>query len=124
MSEMALTADHLIVIGRGKLIADEPLADLLSRGVGRVRVSSPELPRLTALIREQGGRVDGATDGPLVVEDLAAPAIGEIAARNGIVLHELTPEHASLEETFFELTDDSVEFHGEVATTEPEAVAR
>jgi ABC-2 type transport system ATP-binding protein len=114
MSEMALTADHLIVIGRGKLIADQPIADLLSRGAGRVRVSSPELTRLTALIQAQGGRVDRGADGAVSVEDLSAPAIGEIAARHGIVLHELTAEQASLEETFFELTDDSVEFHGEV----------
>ena len=57
MSEMALTADHLIVIGRGKLIADEPIADLLSRGAGRVRVSSPDLARLTTLLEAQGGRV-------------------------------------------------------------------
>jgi ABC-2 type transport system ATP-binding protein len=117
MSEMALTADHLIVIGRGKLIADEPIADLLSRGVGRVRVSSPDLARLTTLLEAQGGRVHDAADGAAVVEELAAPAIGEIAARNGIVLHELTPEQASLEETFFELTNDSVEFHGEAVTT-------
>jgi ABC-2 type transport system ATP-binding protein len=117
MSEMALTADHLIVIGRGKLIADEPIADLLSRGAGRVRVSSPDVARLAVLIQEQGGRVDGGADGSVIVEELAAPSIGEIAARNGIVLHELTPEHASLEETFFKLTDDSVEFHGEAVTT-------
>jgi ABC-2 type transport system ATP-binding protein len=114
MSEMALTADHLIVIGRGKLIADEPIAQLLSRGAGRVRVRSPELARLSNLIRERGGRVaDGAGD-VLTVEELAASSVGEIAAEHGIVLHELTPERASLEETFFELTDDSVEFHGEV----------
>jgi ABC-2 type transport system ATP-binding protein len=116
MSEMALTADHLIVIGRGKLIADERISDLLSRGVGRVRVSSPELERLTSLLEAQGARVDRAADGA-VVHDLAAPAIGEIAAHNQIVLHELTPEQASLEETFFELTNDSVEFHGEDAVS-------
>jgi ABC-2 type transport system ATP-binding protein len=117
MSEMALTADHLIVIGRGKLLADEPIADLLSRGAARVRVSSPQLDRLTALIREHGGRVQGAAGDGVVVEELAASSIGEIAAHHGIVLHELTPEQASLEETFFELTDDSVEFHGETLTS-------
>ena len=116
MTEMALTADHLIVIGRGKLIADESITDLLSRGSGRVRVASPELTRLSALLAEHGGRVEAEADGLIVVRDLAAPAIGELAARHGIVLHELTPEHASLEETFFELTDDSVEFHGETVT--------
>ena len=116
MTEMALTADHLIVIGRGKLIADESIADLLSRGSGSVRVGSPEVARLGVLVTEQGGRVDVEADGVIVVRELAAPAIGEIAARHGIVLHELTPEQASLEETFFELTDDSVEFHGEAVT--------
>jgi ABC-2 type transport system ATP-binding protein len=113
MTEMALTADHLIVIGRGKLIADESIVDLLSRGSGRVRVASPDATRLGALLVENGGRIDADADGAIVVRELAAPAIGEIAARHGIVLHELTPEQASLEETFFELTDDSVEFHGE-----------
>jgi ABC-2 type transport system ATP-binding protein len=72
MSEMALTADHLIVIGRGKLIADEPIADLLSRGAGRVRVCSPDAPRLIALLEEQGGRVEGEADGALVVRELGA----------------------------------------------------
>jgi ABC-2 type transport system ATP-binding protein len=61
--------------------------------------------------------VEPAAGDAVVVEDLAAPAIGEIAARHGIVLHELTPEQASLEETFFELTDSSVEFHGEAVAT-------
>jgi ABC-2 type transport system ATP-binding protein len=120
MSEMALTADHLIVIGRGKLIADEPIAQLLSRGAGRVRVRSPELARLSALIQQHDGRVDTATAGAILVEGITAPSIGEIAAEHGVVLHELTPEQASLEETFFELTDDSVEFHGESVTV-PEA---
>jgi ABC-2 type transport system ATP-binding protein len=120
MSEMALTADHLIVIGRGKLIADEPIEQLLSRGAGRVRVRSPELARLGTLIQEQGGRVTDVPGEAVMVEDVTAPTIGEIAARHGIVLHELTPEQASLEETFFELTDDSVEFHGDTMNA-PEA---
>jgi ABC-2 type transport system ATP-binding protein len=113
MTEMALTADHLIVIGRGKLIADESIADLLSRGSRSVRVGSPEVGRLGALLGEAGGRVDADADGVILVHELGAPAIGEIAARHGIVLHELTSKQASLEETFFELTDDSVEFHGD-----------
>ena len=121
MSEMALTADHLIVIGRGKLIADESIADLLSRGATSVRVGSPEIDRLAALLGNAGARVDADADadavGVVVVRDLPASVIGEIAARNGVVLHELTPERASLEETFFELTDDSVEFHGEKVGT-------
>ncbi len=117
MSEMALTADHLIVIGRGKLIADAPMAELLSRGAGRVRVCSPDAPRLAMLLAARGALVDEEADGALAVRELDAAAIGEVAAGNGIVLHELTPEKASLEETFFELTSDSVEFHGDVANT-------
>jgi len=98
------------------LIADASIAALLSRSAGSVRVGSPDGARLGALLTEAGGRVDAASSGVLTVQDLEAPAIGEIAARHGIVLHELTPEHASLEEAFFELTDESVEFQGGAAT--------
>jgi ABC-2 type transport system ATP-binding protein len=120
MSEMALTADHLIVIGRGKLIADEPIADLLSRGRESVRVSSPDLARLTPLLEARGALVDASED-HAVVQDLAASAIGEIAAEHRVVLHELTPEQASLEDTFFELTNASVEFQGEAAVSQATA---
>jgi ABC-2 type transport system ATP-binding protein len=115
MSEMSLTADHLIVIGRGRLIADQPISDLLARGTSRVTVRSPQGEQLTALILERGGHVERAADGALSVVDLDAAAIGELAAQSRIVLHELYAEKASLEETFFELTKDSVEFHGDVA---------
>jgi ABC-2 type transport system ATP-binding protein len=118
MSEMSLTADHVIVIGRGRLIADAPMRDLLVRGASRVTVRSPDSARLAALIIEAGGSVvehDG--ENRLDVTDLTAEAIGELAARNAVVLHELVTERASLEETFFELTNDSVDFHGEIATT-------
>jgi ABC-2 type transport system ATP-binding protein len=115
MSEMSLTADHLIVIGRGRLIADEPVHDLLRRGAASVTVRSPDAPRLTALIADGGGRVEPMPGGSLSVTQLDAEAIGELAARNGVVLHELSTQAASLEDTFFELTNDSVDFHGEVA---------
>ena len=121
MSEMALTADRLIVIGRGKLIADEPMVDLLNRCAGTVRVASPDAARLATLLAERGARVETGADGVLVVHQLEAPAVGGIAAEHGVVLHELTPEKASLEETFFELTNDSVEFHGEPVATVGEA---
>ncbi len=116
MSEMSLTADHVIVIGQGRLIADAPMRDLLVRGAARVSVRSPDAARLAALIGEAGGHVESAPDGGLTVTDLGAETVGELAARHGVVLHELTTQRASLEETFFELTNDSVEFHGEVAT--------
>jgi ABC-2 type transport system ATP-binding protein len=118
MSEMSLTADHLIVIGRGRLIADAPMRDLLVRGASRVSVRSPDAARFASVIVDAGGQVvehDG--EHSLSVTDLTAEQLGELAARHGIVLHELTTERASLEETFFELTNDSVDFHAEVATT-------
>jgi ABC-2 type transport system ATP-binding protein len=118
MSEMSLTADHVIVIGRGHLIADAPMRDLLVRGASTVAVRSPDAARLASLIVAAGGQVvehDG--EDALTVSEFTAEAVGELAARHGVVLHELVTERASLEETFFELTNDSVDFHGEVAAT-------
>jgi ABC-2 type transport system ATP-binding protein len=111
MSEMAQTAQHLLVIGRGRLIADASLAEILARGSSSVRVRSPRAQDLAELISRAGG-VSRTEDGALAVTGLDAPAIGELAAREGIALHELSPQQASLEEAFFELTDDSVEYHG------------
>jgi ABC-2 type transport system ATP-binding protein len=117
MSEMSLTADHVIVIGRGRLVADAPMHELLTRGAASVSVRSPDASRLAALVVGAGGHVEPGRDGALTVNDLTAAAIGELAARHGVVLHELTTQAASLEETFFELTNDSVDFHGDVAAT-------
>jgi ABC-2 type transport system ATP-binding protein len=111
MSEMAQTAQHLLVIGRGRLIADASLAEVLARGTSSVRVRSPRSAELAELISRAGGTV-GIDDGSLAVTGLDAPAIGELAAGAGIALHELAPQQASLEEAFFELTDESVEYHG------------
>jgi len=111
MSEMAQTAQHLIVIGRGRLIADASLEDILARGTSSVRVRSPRSDDLSQLITRAGGNVR-SDNGALDVTGLDARAIGELAAAHGIVLHELAPQQASLEEAFFELTDDSVEYHG------------
>jgi ABC-2 type transport system ATP-binding protein len=122
MSEMAVTADHLVVIGRGKLIADCSTAEFIQRSSERsVLVRSPDGARLRELITAEGGAVqdaagaDGAAaeeglEGGMVVTGLAAPRIGELAASAGLVLHELTPRLASLEEAFMELTADSVEY--------------
>src|ERR1039457_2775064 len=110
MSEMALTADHLVVIGRGKLIADQPVADFLAQSSrASVRVRTPRPEPLTAALVEVGGTVHAETDGSLVVNALSAAAIGDLAASLGIALHELAPQAASLEEAFMELTQDSVE---------------
>jgi ABC-2 type transport system ATP-binding protein len=116
MSEMALTADHLIVIGRGKLIADTSVAEFVrsaSRDV--VRVRSPQALKLAELLKG-AKRVAPVEPGVLEVEGLDAAAIGDIALAHQIAIHELTPQHASLEEAFMDLTRDDVEFKaGEVA---------
>ena len=111
MNEMAVTADHLIVIGRGHLIADCPTAEFIGRSSHKtVRVVGPDRGRLQELITAAGGHVTVGNDGALTVVGLPAPQIGELAARHGAVLHELTPQLASLEEAFIELTHDSVEY--------------
>jgi ABC-2 type transport system ATP-binding protein len=114
MNEMAVTADHLIVIGRGKLIADSPTDEFIARSSDRsVLVRSPQADRLSELITTEGGVVKQENNGTppaLSVTGMEAPRIGELAAASGIVLHELTPQLASLEEAFMELTADSAEF--------------
>jgi ABC-2 type transport system ATP-binding protein len=112
MSEMALTAENLIVIGRGHLIAEGTIDELTSRTAGSVLVKSPQLDQLTRLLTDQQAHVE--TDGEAIrVRGLGAAAIGELAAAHRIVLHELAPEQASLEETFFELTGESVEYRAD-----------
>ena len=114
MSEMAITAEHLIVIGRGKLIRDEGVTEFVeSSSQHSVRVRSPQADRLRDLLVAAGASVRGGEDGTIDVINLNAVAIGELAASNGVVLHELTPRRASLEEAFMELTRDSVEYHAE-----------
>jgi ABC-2 type transport system ATP-binding protein len=118
MNEMAVTADHLIVIGKGKLIADCSTQEFIERSSEKsVLVRSPEASTLGDLIAAEGGKVtpEQPTNGQaagLSVAGLEAPRIGEIAAANGIVLHELTPRLASLEEAYMELTAGSVEYGG------------
>jgi ABC-2 type transport system ATP-binding protein len=112
MSEMALTADHVVVIGRGRLLADCPIADLPGVATGSyacVRTADP-----TGLRKALGTNADvviGA-DGALEVRGMAMPAIGEAAARAGIVLHELSAQQASLESAFLDLTAEAVDYHG------------
>ncbi|HWG60648.1 MAG TPA: ATP-binding cassette domain-containing protein [Streptosporangiaceae bacterium] len=114
MNEMAVTADHLIVIGRGKLIADCGTQEFIERSSERaVFVRSPQAPALADLLAAEGGKATAADgDGvpALTVTGLDAPRIGEIAAAGRIVLHELTPRLASLEEAYMELTADSLEY--------------
>jgi ABC-2 type transport system ATP-binding protein len=119
MSEMAVTADHLVVIGRGRLIADCSTQEFIQRSSERsVLVRAPDQERLGELIKAEGGTVrdaSGADDGGMIVTGLSAPRIGELAASASLVLHELTPRLPSLEEAFMELTAGSVEY-GEAGT--------
>jgi ABC-2 type transport system ATP-binding protein len=112
MSEMALTADHLIVIGRGRLIADTDVAGFVARASSGapVRVRSPQQTPLAEAISAGGGRCEPFDDGALQVFGLTSDQIGEIAAAQQLVLHELTPLQVSLEDAFMSLTRDSVEF--------------
>jgi ABC-2 type transport system ATP-binding protein len=126
MNEMAVTADHLIVIGMGKLIAAASTAEVIAQGTQKsVRVLTPDPARLSGLITAEGGQVvpgtvlpseAGAVDGAdlLTVTGMDAKRIGELAASASVVLYELTPQLASLEEAFMELTSQSLEFgmHG------------
>jgi ABC-2 type transport system ATP-binding protein len=125
MNEMAVTADYLVVIGRGSLIADCSTEEFIARSSERsVFVRAPDSARLRELIVGEGGAVTDADDG-MVVTGLPAPRIGELAASASLVLHELTPRLPSLEEAFMELTADSVEYgkaeHGRVEYGESRA---
>ncbi|MEU7576830.1 ATP-binding cassette domain-containing protein [Streptomyces sp. NPDC041068] len=111
MSEMEHTADQLVVIGRGELIAAEDLAAFAARsGRAAVTVRTPGAAALTRLLRAEGASVAAEADGRLVVTGLDAPRVGELALRHRVLLHELTTRTASLEEAFMELTADSVEY--------------
>jgi ABC-2 type transport system ATP-binding protein len=111
MSEMALTADHLIVIGRGKLIADTSVEDFVAHASEKVvLVRSPDITRLQEELADEGVSFTVAERGALEVHGLTAEQVGEAAGAAGIVLHELTPQTASLEEAFMELTRDELEF--------------
>jgi ABC-2 type transport system ATP-binding protein len=112
MNEMAVTADHLIVIGRGRLQADMPVAQFIAQFSGNaVLVRTPNEQALRAAVGERGwSAAPTDPEGVVVVTGGSAPQIGELAAARGIVLHELTPRRASLEEAFMELTRESGEF--------------
>jgi len=112
MNEMAVTADHLIVIGRGQLQADMPVAQFIAQfSDSAVLVRTPQTAEFRAAAEQRGWSVTAAAeDGMLIVTNSTAPLIGELAAERGLVLHELTPQRASLEEAYMELTRESGEF--------------
>jgi ABC-2 type transport system ATP-binding protein len=111
MSEMALTADHLVVVGRGKILADCSMSEFIAdHAASYVRVVSPQRGEVADLLRRQGLDV-AVHDEELRVQGLDAAAVGELVGRSGLLLHELTLVRSSLEDAFMTLTADSVEYH-------------
>jgi ABC-2 type transport system ATP-binding protein len=112
LAEMANTADRLVVIGRGKLIASTTMAEFVAgSGADAVRVRSPQLDTLAGLLSDAGIHAAPEPDGSaLSVRGVAIEVIGELAARNGIALHELTGQRASLEDAYLKLTEGDVEY--------------
>ncbi|GAA4790850.1 ABC transporter ATP-binding protein [Streptomyces ziwulingensis] len=112
MSEMALTADHLVVIGQGRLLADTSMARFIAENSrSYVRVRTPQRERLLDALAGAGIEVVESGAEVLEVDGDKSAAIGELAARHQVVLHELSPQRASLEEAFMRLTAESVEYH-------------
>jgi ABC-2 type transport system ATP-binding protein len=118
ISEMSLTADRLVVIGRGRLIADTSVADFVGRsGRGAVKLVTPDLAAFTSALTAAGGQVGDGDGNSLTVEGLTAGQIGDLADRVGLRVHELTPIAASLEDAFMELTQDEVEYRPSTMTS-------
>jgi ABC-2 type transport system ATP-binding protein len=112
MSEMSLMADQLIVVGRGRLIADTTVAEFVRAAAGdAVVVRTPDLARLRGALGSLDVTVEEADDGAVTIRGMSSKDIGELAAQRRVVLHELTPVQASLEEAFMHLTRDAVEYH-------------
>jgi ABC-2 type transport system ATP-binding protein len=114
MSEMALTAEHLIVIGRGKLLADTSVTEFIAQNsVGGVRVRTPQIEAMREAFGRAGVKVTDV-DKFLQVEGMTTDEVGDLAAANHITIHELFTQRSSLEEAFMEMTRDSVEYHAQV----------
>ena len=119
MSEMALTADHLIVIGRGRLIADMSTEAFLLQASGNiVHVRSPQAAELQQLLAGPDVTIETRAPGFLEVHGLTAAQIGDAAAAHRLVIHELTPQQASLEDAFMDITREDVEFKTQDAPAE------
>ena len=111
MSEMALTADHVIVVGRGRLLRDQPMAELIaSASTDVVRVRSPQASQLAGLLVDRGAKVDHVGHDTLEVHGLTSEEIGTQAAAAGATLYELATQSASLEEAYMALTEDSTDY--------------
>ena len=117
MSEMELTAEHLIVIGRGRILADVSMEGFIAMSSQhRVVVESPDAQRLRDLLAGPDVSITSAEPSRLEIEGITAPRVGEVAAAHGVVLHQLADLAPSLEEAFMELTADSVTFHGSMSS--------
>ncbi|TWP52916.1 ABC transporter ATP-binding protein [Lentzea tibetensis] len=115
LSEMALTASDLVVIGKGKLISQSTTQEFVERSSeASVKVRSPQLGALGPLLVDKGFTVRDNGDTSLSVSGATSDQIGDIVAANGFVLHELSPQRGSLEEAFMQLTGDAVEYHAEI----------
>ncbi|WP_454788208.1 ABC transporter ATP-binding protein [Mycolicibacterium lutetiense] len=116
LAEMSNTADRLVVIGQGKLIASTTVSEFVSgTSAGTVRVRTPQLETLREVLTDAGFEVEAAADGDaLAVHGAAIEVIGDLAARNAITLHELSQRQASLEEAYLKLTDDAVDYRAGV----------
>jgi ABC-2 type transport system ATP-binding protein len=124
LSEVAQTVDRVIIIGRGRLLANATLDELTGSGApGAVRVRSPQADRLLAALAGAGIAAEHAGDGILTVRGTGTEAVGETAAREGIVLHELVAERSNLEQVFFELTEGAAEHTAEPVATMPGGTA-
>jgi ABC-2 type transport system ATP-binding protein len=116
---MALTAQELVVIGRGKLIAQCSTEEFVAQATeNTVRVRSPQLAALRSALGQEGATVRDEGES-LVVSDMDIAKIGDLAATNGFALHELSPQRGSLEEAFIQLTGDSVEYHAAMGDEVP-----
>jgi ABC-2 type transport system ATP-binding protein len=117
MSEMALTADHVIVVGQGRLIADMPIEELInSASANLVRIRTPQADRLRDALAAPHVSVSTSEQDVLEVRGLSVERIGQTAFDHGIVLYELTPQLASLEEAYMDMTRDAIEFHASTPT--------
>jgi ABC-2 type transport system ATP-binding protein len=117
MSEMTLTADEVIILGRGRFLAQQPIAEITAQNAARfVRVRSPQLEQVRSVLDSCGAETVLEDDDSLTVRGIDEAAIGEIAARRGLVLHELAPQTASLEEVFMELTNKELEYSASTGT--------
>jgi ABC-2 type transport system ATP-binding protein len=124
INEMALTADRLVVIGRGTLIAETSVQEFVARHRSdAVRIVTPTPQRFVAALSRAGGRPAVQDDGTIVASGLSSAQVGELAADQELTVHELTPLRASLEDVFMELTSDAVEYRSHAHDPAPAAAA-